>query len=226
MAVVVENDVLIKYKDENNTVNVLYPVTKWANVEGSADRDTSIQAVNDNLSAHLNDTNDPHNSEDLDAIRNFGYTATSTDGVTYRVTTDRQKTGTKTGSMLVIIPTMTSTTTTPVLNVNDEGDRRICRRYSDNTTSVADGINDGWLVQGKPVIVLFDGTRWIADLPKPNAEDLAGVVPVNSGGTGSADGSIGLNNLLKAGPMILSSDQYGTSLPNAGTVGRLFFKKV
>ena len=36
----------------------------------------------------------------------------------------------------------------------------------------------------------------------------------------------GLKNLLAAGNTILSSYQYGSSLPSAGTKGRLFFKTV
>lgn len=46
------------------------------------------------------------------------------------------------------------------------------------------------------------------------------------GGTGASDGATGLKNLLAAGPTVLSSHQYGTELPDPGTVGRIFFKKV
>lgn len=66
------------------------------------------------------------------------------------------------------------------------------------------------------------------------------VVPVAKGGTGATSGSAACSNLgamSTAGgtftgsvrfnsTMILSSADYGTSLPSAGTVGRLFFKKV
>lgn len=52
-------------------------------------------------------------------------------------------------------------------------------------------------------------------------------LPIAQGGTGSSNGATGLNNLLKAGNTILSSYQYGTSLPTSGfTAGRVFFKKV
>ena len=54
-----------------------------------------------------------------------------------------------------------------------------------------------------------------------------GVLPVAQGGTGSSNGATGLNNLLKAGNTVLSSYQYGTTLPTSGfTAGRIFFKKV
>ena len=52
------------------------------------------------------------------------------------------------------------------------------------------------------------------------------VTPMDKGGTGSSNGATGLNNLFAAGPTVLSAYQYGDSLPAAGTVGRIFFKKV
>ena len=36
----------------------------------------------------------------------------------------------------------------------------------------------------------------------------------------------GLRKLFAAGPTVISANQYGTSLPAAGTPGRIFFKKV
>ena len=52
------------------------------------------------------------------------------------------------------------------------------------------------------------------------------IVPIENGGTNSADGAIGLANLFAAGATILSSNQYGDALPEAGTVGRIFFKRL
>ena len=46
------------------------------------------------------------------------------------------------------------------------------------------------------------------------------------GGTGANNGAVGLKNLLEAGPTILSSNQYGDTLPDVGTPGRIFFKKL
>ena len=51
------------------------------------------------------------------------------------------------------------------------------------------------------------------------------VTPIENGGTGSDDGSIGLKNLFASGVTILSSNQYGDELPPAGNVGRIFFKR-
>lgn len=52
------------------------------------------------------------------------------------------------------------------------------------------------------------------------------IVPIESGGTNSNNGATGLANLFAAGATVLSSNQYGDELPEAGTVGRIFFKRL
>lgn len=62
---------------------------------------------------------------------------------------------------------------------------------------------------------------------KHSASDItSGTLPIARGGTNAANGADGLKNLFAAGNTILSSYQYGNKLPQAGTVGRLFLKKV
>lgn len=51
-------------------------------------------------------------------------------------------------------------------------------------------------------------------------------IPLNKGGTNATDGATGLKNLFAAGATVLSSNQYGDTLPTTATAGRLFFKKV
>ena len=52
------------------------------------------------------------------------------------------------------------------------------------------------------------------------------VESMTTGGTGANNGADGLKNLFAAGATVLSSNQFGSSLPSAGTKGRIFFKKV
>lgn len=52
------------------------------------------------------------------------------------------------------------------------------------------------------------------------------IVPIANGGTNASDGATGLANLFADGITVLSSYQYGDELPEAGTVGRIFFKKL
>ena len=73
---------------------------------------------------------------------------------------------------------------------------------------------------------MYDGLFWVVDITQPSANDLMGTVPITKGGTGASNGSTGLANLLAAGNMVLSTYQYGDELPAAGTLGRVFFKRV
>ena len=57
--------------------------------------------------------------------------------------------------------------------------------------------------------------------------DLSGILPISKGGIGASDGAAGLKSLFAAGNTILSSYQYGDTLPSASeaTPGRIFFVK-
>ena len=52
------------------------------------------------------------------------------------------------------------------------------------------------------------------------------IIPIANGGTEASDGATGLKNLFADGNTVLSSYQYGDELPAAGTVGRIFFKRI
>lgn len=52
------------------------------------------------------------------------------------------------------------------------------------------------------------------------------IIPIANGGTNASDGATGLKNLFASGATVLSSYQYGDTLPSAGTKGRIFFKKL
>lgn len=52
------------------------------------------------------------------------------------------------------------------------------------------------------------------------------IVPIENGGTNSNDGATGLANLFAAGITVLSANQYGDELPEPGTPGRIFFKRI
>lgn len=61
---------------------------------------------------------------------------------------------------------------------------------------------------------------------KHDAADItSGILPVGKGGTGQTTGNAALQSMLAAGAMVLSSAQYGDSLPEPGTPGRIFFLK-
>ena len=157
--------------------------------------------------------------------------AVSSDGVSYTATVEDLE-ELYNGFELTIIPNMTSTTTAPTLNVNGLGAKPIRLSLSLNNSMLVQPKENGYYAAGRPVKLMFDseylttGAWRVSNKQRPSATDLYGTTPVESGGTGSDDGAEGLANLFAAGKTVLSSYQYGTSLPAAGTKGRIFFKKV
>lgn len=151
--------------------------------------------------------------------------ATSTDGTNYTAEVNGIN-ELYVGLSITIIPNKESASTSPKLNVNGLGAKQIRRRASNSTATMVTSSSADWLGVNRPIRVCYDGQYWIADFTRPNAADLYGTVAMEKGGTGSTDGAEGLKNLLAAGNTILSSYQYGTSLPAAGNAGRIFFKKV
>ena len=83
----------------------------------------------------------------------------------------------------------------------------------ENANSQFDNINNNFLILMQDVETKFD---------KPANN----IIPIANGGTNASNGATGLENLLASGATVLSSYQYGDTLPAAGTVGRIFFKKL
>lgn len=61
----------------------------------------------------------------------------------------------------------------------------------------------------------FDGSKDVTP-------GVSGILPMSHGGHGASDGSAGLKNLLAAGPMILSPNQYGYEFPENPAEGQFF----
>lgn len=95
------------------------------------------------------------------------------------------------GLEIIIIPTITSSTTNPKLNVNGLGSKSIRVPLSTNTSAVANPRLEGFFVKGKAVKLRFDSTYtsegiWrTVDKQRPDANDIYGQVPVKNGGTGA-----------------------------------------
>lgn len=157
--------------------------------------------------------------------------AISTDGAAYSATVDDLG-ELYNGFELTIIPNVVSTTTAPTLNVNGLGAKPIRVPLSANNTLMVQPADASYYAAGRPIKLMFDskylstGVWKVVSKQRPSATDLYGTVPIENGGTGSDDGAEGLANLFAAGNTVLSSYQYGDSLPTAGTKGRIFFKKV
>lgn len=115
-------------------------------------------------------------------------------GAAYTATIDGITTLTV-GTSITIVPHTVSTTISPTLNVNGLGAKMIRRRVSNATGTLTSGYAGTWLTASKPVQVTYDGTFWVADVPKPSAVDIFGSVDITHGGTGATTAKDALNNL-------------------------------
>ena len=100
------------------------------------------------------------------------------------------------GASFIMVPHVVSAASAPTLNVNGLGAKAIRRLISGSTaTTVATGNANTWLAANKPIRMTYNGAYWIADMDKPNVNDLYGTVPVTKGGTGATDAATALTNL-------------------------------
>lgn len=96
-----------------------------------------------------------------------------------------------TGKSIVMIPHVTSTTTTPTLNVSGTGAKNIRMRLSSSTSSTIPLIRSGFLTQNKPVKVTYDGTYWVIDdFIQPDANNLYGTL-ISRGSSAPSSGTAG-----------------------------------
>ena len=143
--------------------------------------------------------------------------ATSTDGVSYTADVEDVE-ELSVGMKITIIPDKESASTTPTLNVNGLGAKAIRRRLSNNTAITVPSNDEDWMAATKPITLQYNGTYWVADLTRTNANDLYGSVPIEKGGTGATDAITALKNLI--------AENSGDTLPAAGNKGRVFLLKV
>ena len=101
----------------------------------------------------------------------------STDGVVYEATVPGI-TVLKAGIKFIMLPSKTSTSIAPALNVNNLGEKPIKRRLSSATTPLQLGYSEDWISANNPLTVIYDGISWIVEgVEKPVASDLYGVAP-------------------------------------------------
>lgn len=146
---------------------------------------------------------------------NYGITTAGT-GDAYTATVDGI-TSLTAGVSFIMIPNVVSTSTAPTLNVNSLGAKTIRRRVSNSVGSTTTGYNASWLTASKPIRVEYDGTYWIADLPKPAAADISGTLSVSKGGTGKTSITAG-NYIVGNGTSAVTSKTPAEVLEDIGAV--------
>lgn len=125
---------------------------------------------------------------------------TAGDGEVYTATVPLM-TELKAGKKITINPHVTSTTANAKLNVNGLGEKFIRQSLSTNTGATVPGYTDGWILKGKPVTLMYNGTYWISDITRPDANTIYGTTKIENGGTGAstlegAQDNLGITELL------------------------------
>ena len=111
-------------------------------------------------------------------------TATSKDGVEYTGTV-KDVTELTIGLSVIFIPEITSTSVNTTFNLNSLGSKSILRKISSGYSTRVNGGLKNWLYKNTPVLLMYDGSYWIAmEQTKPEVNDLYGTVPIEKGGTG------------------------------------------
>lgn len=128
------------------------------------------------------------------------------------------------GATFVMIPHTVSTAVLPTLNVNSLGAKAIRRRVSNSTVTTVAASSENWLAANKPIRVTFDGTYWIADMNRPNANDIYGTVGIANGGTGAstaegARATLGAQAQHTAVPVTLSASGWANNQQTVTVAG-------
>lgn len=160
--------------------------------------------------------------------------ATSADGVAYTATVE-DVTELYNGMLLTIIPDVVSSSKTPTLNVNGLGDKMVRLPLSFNNAAMTTPRLETYFTAGRPITLQFDagyiaGGAWkVFGKQRTSAQDLYGMVPIESGGTDADNAADARKNLdvLASGEIPQVGTQYVTLLAaNWTQVGELYEQTV
>lgn len=101
----------------------------------------------------------------------------------------------KVGMKVTIIPHVTSTSKTATLNLNGLGAKAIRQPLSTSSTTTTPLYSDSWLVANKPVTLTYNGTQWVVDRVRLDANTVYGTIPIANGGTGATTVEAAQQNL-------------------------------
>lgn len=119
------------------------------------------------------------------------------------------------GVSFTMIPHTESTSTSPTLNINGFGAKNIRQRTSSKTLNAVVGCSSDWIAANKPIKMMYDGTYWIVDFTKPDANYLYGTVPIANGGTG--------RTVFAANAVLVAGASGSTELTNVAPSNGAFY---
>lgn len=180
------NELMDRFVTVGNTQPTVGPALWFDTAEHSVDSGATLKYLNTNGIATILNPDSVSES----------YQATTNDGVTYNVTIPGF-TDIKDGVTIIINPTATNTSNEILLNVNNTTPINVTFKRVWGKNPGPQTVEPMSLKEGIPINLMYSAYRnvWIADLVRVNANDLAGILPIDKGGTGAIDAEDALINL-------------------------------
>lgn len=89
------------------------------------------------------------------------------------------------GANFIMVPHTKSTSISATLNVNNLGAKTLRVQLSNSSSTVVAPVYDYFLGANKPVKVVYNGSFWVVQLIRPDANTIYGTVKIENGGTGA-----------------------------------------
>lgn len=99
------------------------------------------------------------------------------------------------GANFIMVPHTKSTSISATLNVNNLGAKTLRVQLSNSSSTVVDPVYDYFLGANKPVKVIYNGSFWVVQLIRPDANTIYGTVKIENGGTGAKTVADAITNL-------------------------------
>lgn len=99
------------------------------------------------------------------------------------------------GANFIMVPHTKSTSISATLNVNNLGAKTLRVQLSNSSSTVVAPVYDYFLGANKPVKVIYNGSFWVVQLIRPDANTIYGTVKIENGGTGAKTAADAMANL-------------------------------
>lgn len=143
---------------------------------------------------------------------NIGLNPITTSGTSEAYTADVPGiTALTSGARFIMLPHVQSTVVSPTLNVNGLGAKLLRVQLSNSSSTGVPAAQTNFLGANRPVEVMYNGIMWVAQLIRPDANGIYGVIPIEHGGTGGKTAEQARQNLgisTASGTMLSQNADY------------------